>query len=84
MSFGVGRGKARATHLVSPRDGRVAWFDELLDSASYGECRGTGVLEKIEGGWKIVQYHLTIPMPNDLAKDLVARIREAAKETAPK
>lgn len=60
-------------------DGKVAWFDELLDSASYGECRGSGVLEKIDGAWKIQQYHLTIPIPNDLSKDFVARIR-AAKE----
>lgn len=69
----------RDRHVDFSRDGRVAWFDELLDSATYGECRGTGVLEKGEGGWKITQYHLTIPMPNDLAKDFVARIRTAKK-----
>lgn len=69
----------RDRHVDLSRDGRFAWFDELLDSATYGECRGTGALEKGEGGWKIVQYHLTIPMPNDLAKDFVARIREAKK-----
>ncbi|HKV08183.1 MAG TPA: nuclear transport factor 2 family protein, partial [Thermoanaerobaculia bacterium] len=71
--------KPRDRHVDFSRDGQVAWFDELLDSATYGECRGTGVLEKGEGGWKITQYHLTIPMPNDLAKDFVARIREAKK-----
>lgn len=69
----------RDRHVDFSQDGRVAWFDELLDSATYGECRGTGVLEKGEGGWKITQYHLTIPMPNDLAKDFVARIREMKK-----
>ena len=69
----------RDRHVDLSRDGRVAWFDELLDSATYGECRGTGVLEKADVGWKLVQYHLTIPMPNDLAKDFVARIREARK-----
>jgi ketosteroid isomerase-like protein len=72
----------RDRHVDFSRDGRVAWFDELLDSANYGECRGSGVLEKVDGGWKIVQYHLTIPMPNDLAKELVARIREAQKAPA--
>jgi ketosteroid isomerase-like protein len=65
------------------RDGRVAWFDELLDSATYGECRGSGVLEKGESGWRITQYHLTIPIPNDLAKDFVARIRAAKEAPAP-
>jgi ketosteroid isomerase-like protein len=80
--FSQGKGwtfTPRNRHVDLARDGRVAWFDELLDSASYGECRGSGVLEKVDGGWKITQYHLTIPMPNDLAKELVARIREAKK-----
>jgi ketosteroid isomerase-like protein len=84
--FSQGKGwtfTPRDRHIDLSKDGRVAWFDELLDSATYGECRGTGVLEKGEGGWKITQYHLTIPMPNDLAKELVARIREATKKTAP-
>ncbi len=65
----------RNRHVDLSADGRVAWFDELLDSATYGECRGSGVLEKIEGAWKIRQYHLTIPVPNDLAKAVVAQIR---------
>jgi hypothetical protein len=56
--------------------GNVAWFDEVLDSASYGECRGTGVLRREDGVWKIAHYNLTIPIPNDLAKDFVAKIRE--------
>ena len=73
----------RDRHVDFSRDGRVAWFDEHLDSETYGECRGSGTLEKGESGWKIVQYHLTIPMPNDLAKDFVARIREAKKAPAP-
>lgn len=72
----------RNRHVDFSLDGKLAWFDELLDSASYGECRGTGVLEKIDGHWKIRQYHLTIPMPNDLAKELVARIRAAKAEPA--
>jgi ketosteroid isomerase-like protein len=59
---------------LSPR-GDVAWFDEKLDSASYGECRGSGVLRKIDGSWKIAHYNLTIPIPNELAKEFVARIR---------
>ncbi|HXU45676.1 MAG TPA: nuclear transport factor 2 family protein [Thermoanaerobaculia bacterium] len=67
----------RNRHVDHSADGRVAWFDELLDSATYGECRGSGALEQIDGTWKIQQYHLTIPLPNDLAKEIVARIRAA-------
>ena len=64
--------------ILSPR-GDVAWFDEKLDSASYGECRGSGVLRRVNGAWKIALYNLTIPIPNDLAKKVVEMIRAAAK-----
>ncbi len=60
-------------------DGRIAWFDELLDNAAYGVCRGSGVLERRGDRWVLRQYNLSIPVPNDLAKDLVARIRALAK-----
>lgn len=53
----------------------VAWFDELLDSESYGTSRGTGVLIKKNGVWKISQYALTFPIPNDLAKGMTKEIR---------
>jgi ketosteroid isomerase-like protein len=84
--FAAGKGwtyTPRDRHVGFSPDGRVAWFDELLDNASYGECRGTGVLQRVGDGWKIVQYNLSVPMPNALAKELVARIRQAVKP-APK
>ncbi len=65
-------------HFAFSADGSTAWFDELLASDSYGTCRGSGVLQRVEGQWKIEHYHLTIPIPNDLAKEFVARIRESA------
>ena len=60
--------------ILSPR-GDVAWFDEKHDSASYGECRGTGVVRRIDGTWKVAHYNLTIPIPNVLAKTVVEMIR---------
>lgn len=57
--------------------GEVAWFHELLENQKYGQCRGTGVLVKTPAGWRIAQYHLTIPIPNDLSLSLVEMIREA-------
>ena len=53
----------------------VAWFDELLDSESYGTSRGTGVLVLKNGLWKISQYALTFPIPNDLAKGMTREIK---------
>lgn len=64
-------------NLAFDSDHRVAWFDEHLESEHLGLCRGTGVLEWTGGAWKISHYNLTIPIPNELAKEFVARIREA-------
>ncbi len=56
-------------------DGAYAWFDEQLDNARYGRCRGTGVLHRTGDQWRIAQYHLSIPIPNDLASEIVTQIR---------
>jgi hypothetical protein len=53
----------------------VAWFDEILDSAAYGTSRGTGLLMRTPSGWKIEQYALTFPIPNDLAKPVTDQIK---------
>ena len=55
--------------------GDVAFFDELLKNENYGLCRGSGVLWKTPLGWKIAQYNLSIPLPNDLASDVVKIIK---------
>ncbi len=82
--FAAGRGW---TYVMTEReidfspDGKTAWFDELLQNEAYGTSRGTGVLTLTDGTWNIAQYHLTFPMPNDLAGDFTARIKawEAAR-----
>lgn len=76
--FSKGKGwtyVAKTRHVDFVPGASVAWFDELLDNKSYGVCRGTGVLRKIGKEWKISQYHLTIPVPNDLADKVVKLIR---------
>lgn len=65
-------------HVYVSEDGTTAWFDERLENEGLGDTRGTGVLVLRDGDWKVAQYNLTIPVPNELASDLVARIREAA------
>jgi len=37
--------------------------------------RATGVMRKDDGEWRIVHYNLALPVPNELAEDLVAKIR---------
>jgi len=66
--------------ITVPAGGRWAYFDEMLHNDAYGTCRGSGVCERRAGGWVILQYNLSIPVPNDLAGDLVARIRAMAKK----
>ncbi len=57
-------------------DRSVAWFDEALDTPNMGPCRGSGVLLRVGDTWKIAQYNLSIPIPNDLTDGFVKRIRE--------
>ena len=45
-------------------DASFAWFDENLDTWME-ECRGSGVLRKEEGEWKLVQYNLTVLIENE-------------------
>jgi ketosteroid isomerase-like protein/plastocyanin len=46
-------------------DGRLAWFDEDLDTPNLGPARGSGVLRKENGVWRIAHYNLAITVPND-------------------
>ncbi|HDZ07309.1 hypothetical protein LCGC14_0118020 [marine sediment metagenome] len=48
----------------------LAWFDELLDT-QMKICRGSGVLKKEDGQWKVAHYVLSIAVPNDLVDKLV-------------
>lgn len=51
-------------HIYFSADGKTAWFDELLDTWMK-LCRGSGVLEKKGGVWKIKHYVLSMTIPND-------------------
>jgi len=61
--------------FVAP-SGNAAWFDEVLENEKYGECRGTGVLVLTDGVWRLSQYNLVIPVPNDFAPEVVRKGRE--------
>lgn len=62
-------------HVTLSKNGDTAWFDEALDNAGYGECRGTGVMVKRADRWVILQYNLTVPIPNDLMSGVAKQIR---------
>ena len=62
-------------YIVLAPNNDVAWFDEVADSRHMGACRGTGVLRKIGGKWRITHYNLTLPIPNDLMGEFAGKIR---------
>ncbi len=80
--FDTGKGwtyTVKERHADFSPDGKVAWFDEMLHNAKVGTCRGSGVLVKTEGeggGWKIMQYNLSLPIPNEMIEDVAKKIAE--------
>lgn len=66
----------RDRRIVLSARGDIAWFDERLLNDKYGELRGTGVLTKENGTWKIAHYSMSFPIPNDKAKEVVELVKE--------
>ena len=60
-------------------DGNIRWFDEILLNEKLGHCRGTGVVELIDGAWKISHYALTMLVPNSIAAEVGSLTLEADK-----
>jgi hypothetical protein len=57
----------------------TAWFDELL-SSQLKICRGSGVLIREKGKWKIAHYVLSMTVPNEKAMDVV-KIKAAIEDS---
>ena len=79
--FSKGRGwtyksrKRQVTLISTSENGeKIAFFDELLDNNNYGECRGSGVIRLTSQGWKILQYNLSMPIPNGISSKVVGEI----------
>jgi ketosteroid isomerase-like protein len=78
-SFTAGRGWTyvkKTRNIYISADGNSAWFDETLENQNLGDTRGTGALVKVGDTWKLAQYNLTIPIPNDVAREFVGIIRK--------
>ncbi len=71
--------KAVRRNVAFSPDGRVAWFDEVLDTPNLGPARGSGVLVEHDGEWKIAQYNLSVPIPNDVFKEVKKMVEGALK-----
>lgn len=62
--------KAIERHVYLDKSGRLAWFDELLNT-QMKICRGSGVLVKTGKEWKIKHYVLSMTIPNDNTNEVV-------------
>jgi ketosteroid isomerase-like protein len=58
-------------HVYFNATGKTAWFDELLNT-QMKICRGSGVLVKVGKQWKIKHYVLSMTIPNDSSKAVIA------------
>jgi ketosteroid isomerase-like protein len=72
--------KPTKRHVTLDPEGKVAWFDEELDTPNLGPARGSGVLLRQGEEWKIAHYNLSVPIPNDIFKEIKQRIEKALKE----
>lgn len=62
-------------HVFISPDGRVAWFDELLDTWMQ-LCRGSGVVVLEEGRWRIAHYVLSLAIPNESVSEVIELKKE--------
>ena len=62
--------KAVERNIYFSESGKTAWFDELLNT-QMKICRGSRVLEKADGDWKIWHYVLSMTVPNENTQEVV-------------
>lgn len=63
-------------HIFFSESGETAWFDEILDTWMQ-LCRGSGVLVKEDGNWKIAHYVLSMTIPNERVEGAIALKKDA-------
>jgi uncharacterized protein (TIGR02246 family) len=68
--------------IVFDESGSVAWFDEDLATPNLGPCRGSGVLVRRGGAWKIAQYNLAVVLPNERLDEVRALLAKPAPAEA--
>lgn len=65
-------------HIYFSKDGNTAWFDEVVNNGTT-QWRGSGVLVKKKEAWKIMQYVLSVPVPNGVYKKVEGIIHDFEK-----
>ncbi len=73
--------KATRRNVYTSDDGKLIWFDELLDTPNMGHCMASGVIRKTDKGFEILHYQLSMAVPNEVAKQVTELVKKA--EAAP-
>lgn len=72
--------KAIDRHIALSKDGKTAWIDEVLSTTNMSLCRGSGVLILENGKWKIMQYVLSMTIPNEISNEVTKLKTDAEKK----
>lgn len=67
--------KTLKRNITFSKDKKTAWIDELLDT-QMKICRGSGVLIYEKKQWKIIQYVLSMTVPNDKTTEVIKLKKE--------
>jgi hypothetical protein len=75
------RGSAWSFHatrrnVYASDDGKLVWFDELLDTPNMGHCMASGVIRRTATGFEILHYQLSIAVPNDVTTPVTKIIKD--------
>jgi hypothetical protein len=71
--------KTLKRNITFSKDKKIVWFDELLNT-QMKICRGSGIMIKEDGKWKIKQYVLSMTIPNEKAEE-VTNIKSSAENS---
>jgi hypothetical protein len=71
--------RATRRSIALSADGALAWFDEDLATERLGPARGSGVVARVGGAWKIEQYNLALVVPNERFAEVHALLAQPGR-----
>ena len=74
--------KATSRNIRVSPDRNFIWFDEQL-ATQMGVCQASGVIRRMDRGFAIEHYQLSLAVPNELVDQFTASIRKLEAGTSP-
>ena len=78
-----GNDKAGERSINCSMSGDLAWFDEVVFSEDNGRFRGTGVLARQDGSWKIAHYAMSFLVLNENWDEVIELTRKTKEKKEP-